>query len=341
MSQAPLAPLHTRLIESWEELRALEGEWRILYEESEGATPFQHPDWALPWAYRFAPTAVWAFAFRSREGKLVGLAPSFRYERGASRVVSFLGGGHADYHNLLAAPGWGRSVAEALFHTLAEYRREWDGCELEQLPRGSPLIDIELPQGLIEKERGEAEGCPIVELPARGEALSDTLPGRQLARLERYQKMAKRLGRLELVREVGESAQPAFSKLVELHSARWRARGEAGMAAERRVVGFHRELVSRMAKSGMLRLYTLSAGARVMASFYGYASKGTVYFYWHGFDPELSKFSPGLLVVGSALLESASEGALAFDFLRGSEDYKFRWGAQLVNTYRRVIAHHA
>ena|SRR5438105_11909593 len=61
----------------------------------------------------------------------------------------------------------------------------------------------------------------------------------------------------------------------------------------------------------------------------------SVQLYLSGFDPALARFSLGTLLVGHAIEEAVREGAEEFDFLRGQEDYKYRWGAKDRLVYRR------
>jgi CelD/BcsL family acetyltransferase involved in cellulose biosynthesis len=51
------------------------------------------------------------------------------------------------------------------------------------------------------------------------------------------------------------------------------------------------------------------------------------YDYIGGFDPQFSSLSPGSLLIGHAIEQAEAEGAAHFDFLRGAEAYKYRWGA--------------
>jgi CelD/BcsL family acetyltransferase involved in cellulose biosynthesis len=75
-----------------------------------------------------------------------------------------------------------------------------------------------------------------------------------------------------------------------------------------------------------------------VAIFYGFAHNDSVYFYLSGYDPSLEKLSPGTVIVAYAIEQAVREGAKAFDFLRGAEDYKYAWGAQdRVNKRRRLI----
>jgi CelD/BcsL family acetyltransferase involved in cellulose biosynthesis len=56
-------------------------------------------------------------------------------------------------------------------------------------------------------------------------------------------------------------------------------------------------------------------------------------------DPEMSRFSPGSLVLNYAIRDAIGEGASAWEFLRGVEDYKFLWGAERVPKSRLLLWH--
>ncbi len=57
------------------------------------------------------------------------------------------------------------------------------------------------------------------------------------------------------------------------------------------------------------------------------ASAPRAYSYVFGFDPALAGISPGRLAVAAAIEQAIDEGATAFDFLSGTEPYKYQWRA--------------
>lgn len=331
------------VIQRLTELEALESvreEWAILCKECPTATPFQHPNWVIPWARHFVEGGIFTLALRSPTGCLIGLAPWFRYVRNGERVLTSLGGGLSDHHEILAHPAWSSEVTRAVWEALAEATHAWDVCELEQLSECSPLLSEPLPARLVEERRGESEPCPVLRFPTSGPKLA-VVPGHQLAQFRKYRRRAERLGELSLLRANLCNCQEMLTTFFELHSARWRSRNGTGMAADPVVQAFHREVAQGFARDGDLRLYALTSEQKTLASLYGFYGNRTLYCYWQGFDPEAAALSPGMQVVGSVIEAAANEGAMAVDFLRGSEPYKFRWGAVNERTYRlRLIPHH-
>ena len=62
-----------------------------------------------------------------------------------------------------------------------------------------------------------------------------------------------------------------------------------------------------------------------------------MYLYNSGYDPQYSYLSPGIVLVGYLIREAIESGRCEFDFLRGKESYKYRFGAKDSNIYRMVI----
>ena len=61
----------------------------------------------------------------------------------------------------------------------------------------------------------------------------------------------------------------AVETFLELHRARWSVEGGSDGLSDERHENFHREAVQRLARRGWLRLYTLQAARRPVASVYG------------------------------------------------------------------------
>lgn len=116
--------------------------------------------------------------------------------------------------------------------------------------------------------------------------------------------------------------------LFSLHAKRWNVRGQEGVLADPRIQAFHHEVAARLAQRGELALYGLVLEGEVAAVFYGFARRNQHTYYLSGFEPRHSRLSPGNLVLSHALSEAQRAGASEFDFLRGAEAYKYRWGAE-------------
>jgi CelD/BcsL family acetyltransferase involved in cellulose biosynthesis len=166
--------------------------------------------------------------------------------------------------------------------------------------------------------------CPVVATTAGIPARLD----RNLRQQLRY------LGSEGAVRFETSGSPAPLDVLFHLHEMRWRDKSEAGVLSDPAVACFHRKAAAGLARAGLLRIHTLSVDSTPIATLYGFARSGTMHYYLGGFHPSWERFSPGSLVIGYALEYARKAGDSWFDFLRGPEPYKYRWGATDQPQYR-------
>lgn len=331
MPRSPEAPSRTggqraiEILRAEADLLALAPEWEALWRACPDATPFQAPAWLLPWWRHFGQGRPVIASLR-RDGRLKGLLPLYVYPDRETRKLLPLGIGVSDYGGGLFAPDLDASEITALLASLGDLAEEWDVLELHLLPATSALRHAPAPVAWAESAEIEAV-CPILALPSRAEDLPAALPRRMADNLRYCQRRAARAG--VHIRRVGAAeTEAALDALARLHAARWRARGLPGVWADATVAGFHRAAATGLAAAGLLRLYILTEDGAAVAAYYGFLHRRRAFYYLSGFDPASAALSPGTLVVAHAIREALREGAVAFDFLRGAEAYKYRWGAR-------------
>ncbi len=308
-------------------LAALADEWWALWRSVPEATPFQAPAWLLAWWRHFAPGALAVVAVRDG-GRLVGLAPLYR-EHGGGRLLP-IGISLSDYHDVLIEPGRFEAVAEAVAAEAG--RLDWPSWELPDLRDDAAAWRLPAPAGTRSSESEAAAGA-VLELPA-------AIPPRQRRKHRMAVNRARRRGVLRF--ETGDARM--LDALLRLHAARWTRRGEpGGVLADARVGAFLAEAVPAMHGAGLVRLYAVRIGDAVAGAWLGFSHRGRVYAYMGGFDPAFAHESPGTLLLGHAIAAAEAEGAREFDMLRGSEAYKFAWGAarrvSRCRRFERVAAH--
>jgi CelD/BcsL family acetyltransferase involved in cellulose biosynthesis/glycosyltransferase involved in cell wall biosynthesis len=297
-----------------EALRRLQPEWLALWERCLEATPFQHPAWLLPWCAHLARAEPVAVALR-RHGRLVGLAlVDIRRERDGD-VLRLLGSGVTDHLDVLLDLAEPDGTAEAMADAL---RARCDHAELAQLRPSSPLLRTKGPAARV------CDTAPALRISPT----LDAVPPRRLRELRYLRRRAERDAGARIETAAAADLDGRLDSLFGLHAARWRARGQDGVLASPDVQRFHRDAARRLLAAGLLRMYALRLEGRTAAVFHGFAARDRTSYYLSGFDPAFERFSPGTLVVGHAIEEAAREGAAEFDFLRGGEPYKYRWGAR-------------
>lgn len=310
---------------SIEALESVRDEWLQLWRACPTTTPFQSPAWLISWWQRLAGNGLWTLAFR-QSGRIIGLAPLFVYQADsrAPRQLVFIGTGISDYLDILAAPGFEAAVTAKLFEHLNAHSDRWEEATFEELSPDSILLSA-LQHQTFDSELVAQSVCPALQLSNN---LETTVPAHMLEKLHYYQRRAAKAGTVRIEVASLDHFDSIFDSFIQLHSKRWKERGEDGVLAEAKIQNFHREAARELLKIDALRLFALSLNEEIIATLYCLRSARYYFYYLGGFDHRWSQLSPGNLLIGHAINEAIREGATEFNFLRGQEKYKYDWGAQ-------------
>jgi CelD/BcsL family acetyltransferase involved in cellulose biosynthesis len=293
------------------ELENLWQPWQNLWAKCAYASPFQSPAWLIPWWNSFRPGKLTTLAIYEGE-QLIALAPMFLL----NGTVRLLGGGNTDYLDILCEPEWVRPVLRLLAGHLAN--RQYDFMDL---PAWSPLLEMEAPAS-------ECSVCPVLKL--KEGAISRKL----LANLEDARHSLERDGEFSIESAKEESVSEMIDALIRLHEARWKQRNQAGVLHSEEVRHFHRSAAPALLQAGVLRLYGLRHKDQWAAIHYCLSAHGRTYYYLGGFDPSFASCSPGNLLIHHSIIKAVECGDREYDFLRGQEQNKYRWGAEDTKTFR-------
>lgn len=305
-------------------LSVLEPEWHDLWERDPAATPFQSPAWLVPWVRTFAGPD-WLVATMRRRGRLMAVLPLFCVDDVHGRRLMSMGAGISDYGDGVFDPEVGCEEASMLITAL----RDWHAIELLQVPLESPLLRAPAPEGWSDCRRS-AEPCPVMPLPT-------VLSRHMRQNLRYYRRRVERSGIEHASTSSGDAALTLLEGLFALHGARWQTRGSPGVLAEDKIRSFHRQAVPALADAGLLRMHVLHRRGMPVAVGYILTAKVRAYDYITGFNPDLAALGLGTVLIGCTIEAAVEEGAREFDFLRGREDYKYRWGAHDRPTFARCL----
>jgi len=281
------------------------------------ATIFQHPAWFDGFAA--SPAGFLGMVFSdSQLGPIRGLAV---WERRLPGIWRLAGTSRSDYADLLAEPGAETEVAETLARHLTE-RPGWHWIDLPQSRPGSVASRI---PGL---KFTTGETCPACALPSDWETFQRRLGKSLRGNIGYYARALAKLGTVEIRTADTESFERDMEDFFHLHQRRWRSRWMPGAFADRRSREYHLRVASQLLDAGRLRLHTLRVDSAPVASLYCFATTTESFYYLGGFDPEYAKFSPGTVLTAHAIRHAIEhDRSSRFDFLRGNESYKYKWGA--------------
>jgi CelD/BcsL family acetyltransferase involved in cellulose biosynthesis len=321
------------------QLRALAPRWARLCDRAAGCAPFARPEWLLPWLGVFGGGSLLRVLTIEDGGELAALIPFVEVPGADGAELALMGGDISDHHDAPAAGDRG-AVGAAIARALSE--GPWARVTFDRLREDGWLRElarqVSAGQSRLHEE-GEDPPCPTLVAGPDARALDDLLPEGFAYRLGRARRKAERAGGLALRRAASpDEALFLFDALSAFHAARWQARGEPGVLGQPDVQRFHRRVIPGLQQAGVLRMFALELAGALAGVVYAFSTQGRLSFYLSGFDLARESASPGVLAVAGAIEHELAAGVRVFDFLRGREAYKYRFGARDAACYTARVA---
>ncbi len=298
--------MRTEVIDSFDRLSSLHDRWMALWQEDPLATPFQHPEWLLTWWRHFGSGTLFTIA-NWRGERLVGLTPLFLHEWQGRRQVTLVGNGLSDRLGVIAVAEARRQVVAALLRELRSCRTEWDRTELRDLDEACPLGNK------------ACSPCMAVDLPV------PQLSANLRRNLARYRRRLEQQGPLQV---------ESVSAREILQIVAWQNR-----RADCALTGagaFLVEAFAALKAANLASVRALTLRGRAIAVNALALVKGRAYGCLTGYDPGHAAGMPGLILLEDSMAHAAAT-CRTFDFLRGEENYKLRWGAMRYWTHARRL----
>lgn len=296
------------------------------------ATAFQHPAWLDAWWTYLGGGVRADLDARDEAGRLIGALPAFIWLDGGRRKLVPVGAGHNDYLDALIDPDQGEQAVAGLWRAAQGF--QWDEIFLPDLRPDSPLLGS-VPDGWTAADQA-CEVCPVLTIPPDRDVLG-ALPKSRRRKIVHDRHRADRLGGVTATLATPEELPAALDALFALHAARWQAAGEPGVLADPKVQAFHRAVAPALMGAGLLRVSLVRHHHRIVSVLYGFADRSRWSSYVIGIDHGVPGQSFGTLAFAALIDAAVAAGAAEFHFLRGEEEYKYRWGAEPMRTVRRVI----
>jgi CelD/BcsL family acetyltransferase involved in cellulose biosynthesis len=322
---------------------ALKPEWNSLLRRSYYDNLFLTWEWQSTWWKHLGEGGLVLLGFRGGEdGRLVGIVPFFCAEDGGGRSILSLVGCRdvSDYLDLIIESGQEEAVYRALLDYLQDGAPDWDVLDLCSIPQGSPtsavLRDLAESQGLQTLVEVE-DVCPIIPLPATWDEYLMSLDKKQ--RHEVRRKLRKADGAADtrfIIVGPDHDLDAEMHAFIDLHQ---KSTPEKDLFMEPRMQGFFIEVGRELQACGWLQLVFVEMDGHKAASLLNFDYGDSILVYNSGYDPHRFRhLSPGIVVTARSIEHAIALGRQKFDFLRGDEVYKYRFGAQDTEVRRLLIA---
>lgn len=312
-------------------------EWDALLARSARPTPFLSRHFLVPWTEAFAASVPVRAGVLRRGETLAGLIVLCGRADGGGWELA---GGEEVADSLDAVVGAGEEKEFwAAFLDAAAPFLERGPVTLPNLVEGSDALTL-LP-GLcatrgIRFSREETDRSPRVALPPTFDLYLSSLAAKSRHEIRRKVRRAGEAIAGLSFRTTGPADLPRdFSSFVRLHRM---SHPEKREFMDERMEDFFRRVADRFLSAGWLRLAFLSGSSGDVAAAFQVEHDGRLLLYNSGFDPAHRAASPGLVLLARCIEDAISRGLREYDFLRGTERYKYDLGARDRAVYRATLA---
>ena len=308
-------------------------EWDALLSHSASAVPFLRYGYLQRW-WQFKGGGEWPQDARlgiltGREnGILKGIAPLFSVNEDGGKKGYFLGSVEiSDYLDFIARPEDLESFINAsLQHLSVPSNDAVSALSLANIPEQSPSLQ------LLQKLAAEAgwsiqvertDHTPAIQLPGAWDDYLAGIDKKQRHEIRRKLRRADENASLKWYivsdPETLEVEIDVFFELMALDDAKKEFLSEAMRSQMRAIIqwAFH---------EGILQLTFLAIDGHKAAAYLCFDANGRILVYNSGFDNRFSQYSPGWVLLSKLIQHAIQTGRSAFDFMRGDEEYKYRFG---------------
>jgi len=321
---------------------ALKPEWNALLHRSCFDTLFLTWEWQSTWWKHLGRGELLLLGFRADDdGRLIGIAPLFAAKQDGKSILSVVGCRDvSDYVDLIIEVGQEDIVYEALLDYLETEVTDWDLMDLCNIPQSSQtftrlreLAEARSYTTLVEIE----EVCPIIDLPATWDDYLMSINKKQRHEVRRKLRKADNEADTQFIIVGSEhNVETEMRTFIELHQ---KSAPDKDEFMDPKMQGFFLDVAQVLHEQGWLQLTFVEMDGQKAASLLNFDYGGDILVYNSGYDPaQFRHLSPGIIVTARCIEHAINLGRTKFDFLRGDEVYKYRFGAQDTEIRRLLVA---
>ena len=328
--------MHIETIRSTAQLTELAKEWNDLLAKSASHVPFLRHEYITAWwqglgGGEWKHGELYVAAARHETGELAGIAPLFLTEnRQGDPALMLLGSIEiSDYLDVIAPPDDLPAFLEALLSHLANEQLPGTHLlDLYNILEGSPTIAAM--QAAAEKlgwssELETLQHCPYIPLPGDWEKYLCGIDKKQRHEIRRKLRRAEEyyLPLNWYVLQDGDHLDQDTDEFLKLMA---HDPDKAKFLTPEMREQMH-TIVRAAHDAGWLQLAFIEVNGEKVAAYLNFDYMNHIWVYNSGLDFRYGELSPGWVLLAH-LLEWANEHQRAsFDFMRGDEQYKYRFGA--------------
>ncbi len=317
----------------------LKEKWNDLLKKSNSNTIFLTWEWVHSWWEVYSEMKSLLLIVAEEDGRLLGIAPLYatRARYFGIRPLSHVEfmctvGPCSEYLDFIVMKGLEKEIIYAMMDKLFSIQGlSWDVLNLTSIKADSVnLIWI--------KKYGDEKGyryeiyntreSRYIPLPQTFDGFMAGLTRKQRYNSKLYKKILSEKYEMSLqLLKTKEDLESYFDIFVLLHQKRWEEKdGEGSFTRDRKeYIQFHQKIAGLFFQNGWLYLVFLKVRDKQVAAQYSFVYNNIMSCFQVGFDPEWAGYHVGTVLQLLVFEDSIARKISEYDFLRGTEEYKYRW----------------
>lgn len=319
-------------------------QWNKCLDQSHIKSMFLRWEWLYSWWEQYTeklhdPQLSIVAGFREENLELIFPAyfETIKTATGKQRSLNFIGNRleSTDYLSVICEESKRNDYLPQLFQFLINGIKDVDRWEFINVLEDDSLLpalqQFATAQNFVQA-RHHHRICPYIAANGTWEDFVSGLSKNMRYNLRRRTRnlLEKQNAQFGMITESGQ-VQEAVARLFELHEQRWDTREGTSIFKKDLRLSFHQAASARFFESDILRLFFIRVEDKPSAMLYCFEYGGELMYFQAGFDPHYEKQSIGLVLMGKCIQYTFEHGLTRFDFMRGAEDYKFKWTQDVRN----------
>jgi CelD/BcsL family acetyltransferase involved in cellulose biosynthesis len=327
--------MHLEVIRSLEQFDHMKDEWNKLLQDGASHVPFLRHEYLTAWWHslgggEWSQCELYIATTRRDDGELAAIAPLFLTNNREGEPALLIMGSYeiSDFLDVIARPtDLVPFLALLLDHLASQDAPVWRVLDFYNILESSPTLPAL-------KTAAESRGwvyrqdclqhCPYIPLPGNWDAYLAGIDKKQRHEIRRKMRRIEDLdinARWYIVQDQAslESEIEDFLRLMGQDAEKQAFLTEAMREQMRTTMKISYQ-------AGWLQLAFLEIEGEKAAGYLSFDCNNHIWVYNSGMDERFREYSPGWVLLGYLLQWANEHGRSRFDFMRGNEEYKYRFG---------------
>lgn len=290
---------------------------------------FTLPAWLKVWWKHFSSGAELYLRSVRQNGQIIGIAP-LQIRNGVASIIGNMN--VSDYQDFILSPGYERDFYTAILDDLK--KKNIQKLRLETVRPDSTIVTFLLPllKTLDYKvDYHQIDVSSDIKLPVGWDQYLKVLDSKQRHELKRKLRNLQDIGETNyrIIKDKSEIPRMVDTFLHLFPEAR----KDKAEFLTKEMENFFRSLAISLSEQGIIGFGSLETGGKPLAMVMYFDYNENIYLYNSAYDPHYKSFSVGIISKALCIQESILERKTRFDFLKGSEQYKYYLGGQEIPLY--------